>query len=494
MAPEALLLGIDIGTGSSKGVLARPDGGVVAAAETPHDVSCPHPGWAEHDAEDVWWRDVVTLCHDLVTEPVAGRVAGVAVSGVGPALLPADADGRPLRPAILYGIDTRAMDEVAELTARLEASAQGNSSMSASVTGGLSADSVAPKLAWLRRHEPDVFARARHLFMPQSFIVHRLTGAYTLDPLSASACLPLYDQETNAWVPRWTRELAPEIAWPALAWPGDLAGRVHGRAAALTGLPEGTPVAVGTRDSYGDAMSVGIDTPGEALLIYGSTMTVIVVTADVGLPYVVPGTRNITYATATSGSLTRWLRDVVDNVDFATLVDEARHSPPGAHGLLVLPYFAGERSPLADADARGIICGLTVQHTRGDLYRALLEGTAYAMRHIMDEAARAGAPVTHTYAVGGGTGGGLWPQIVSDVTGVTQDLTAVSMGACYGDALLAGRAAGIVPPGVRWADVTARVTPDPSTTARYTQLYALYRQLHPATVDVQHQLAALQRG
>lgn len=488
----AALLGIDIGTSSTKGVLTSHDGRVLAQADRPHEVSRPQPGWAEHDAEAVWWGEFCSLCRELAPQSDEPVVA-VGVSGVGPAFLAADAHGDPLRPALLYGIDSRAMAEVAELTDLL-----GEDEIARRCSGGgagligstLGADSVGPKIAWLRRHEPDVYARTRHLFMPASFIVHRLTGAYVLDPLSASGVDPLFDLVAERWIDDWAELLAPGLPLPELAWPGEGAGRVSAEAAAATGLPEGCVVAVGTRDSYGDAMSAGLTEPGDGLLIYGSTMTVLEVTTDRGIPYLFPGTRNVTGAMATSGALSTWLAGIT-GADIGTLVAEAKATPAGADGLVVLPYLQGERSPLSDPDARGTLIGLTLHHTRGHLYRALLEASAYGLRHTLE--ALGSERLTHVRAVGGGLRGGLWAQVISDVTGLTQHLTAQSAGACYGDAKLAGLAAGVTGRDDPWTQIVGTVEPDPSARGTYDALYAVYRDLHPATVDLQHRLSSHQR-
>ncbi|MER6768127.1 FGGY family carbohydrate kinase, partial [Amycolatopsis sp. NPDC000746] len=206
------LLGIDIGTSSSKGVLVGADGTVLARAARPHSTSRPRPGWFEHDAETVWWAGFA----DLVRELLAGgrKPAGLAVSGIGPVLLPADAGGRPLRPAILYGVDTRAGAEIAELTAEL-----GEASIVERCGSALSSQAVGPKWRWLYRHEPDVAARARQFLMASSYLVQRLTGEYVLDHHSASQCDPMYDLRAGGWARDWAALVAPGIELPRLAWP-----------------------------------------------------------------------------------------------------------------------------------------------------------------------------------------------------------------------------------------------------------------------------------
>jgi xylulokinase len=195
---------------------------------------------------------------------------------------------------------------------------------------------------------------------------------------------------------------------------------------------------------------------------------------------------------ATSGALTGWLRQISGDLPYEMLVEEAAQVEPGSNGLVVLPYFAGERTPLYDPKARGVICGLTLNHKRGHLYRALLEATAYGVRHILEVMHEAGGGGKRLVAVGGGTKGGLWTQIVSDVTGRTQELPQETIGASYGDALLAAIAVGLVKPGETWHAASALVEPNPKAHEIYDTLYGVFRELYPATRTQVHTLAALQ--
>lgn len=479
-----LLVGVDIGTSSTTGALVSPDGTVVAETRRQHQVSRPHPGWAEHDAERIWWDEFTSVTRELaaVASARGDQIVAVAVSGIGPCLLVADETGRPLRDAVLYGIDTRADAEIIELTTAL-----GAEQILARTGEPLNADAVGPKLAWLQRHEPQVFDRARHLFMPQSFIGWRLTGRYYLDQCSVPA--PFFDAGQNVWTTDWHHTVCPQIEIPELVWPGDQVGVVTPDAAAECGLAPGTAVAAGTRDSFADAVSVGLTKPGDSVVIYGSTMSLLEVTESAGSPFVYPDTRQLGAGMATSGALTEWLRQLCGVDDFTQLIQDAAASPPGASGLLALPYFAGERSPLADPLARGTICGLTTRHTRGDLYRALLEATAFGLRHCLEELAVRGGRADEPYAVGGGTRDRLWPQIIADVTGRPQRITTGSAGASYGDAFLAGLASGLITRDDTWVHVREVVQPRRELADLYTQRYSLYRRLHEATRDLQHLLA-----
>ncbi|MER7438852.1 FGGY family carbohydrate kinase, partial [Pseudonocardia alni] len=246
-------LGVDIGTSGSKGVLVDARGRVLARADRAHETAQPLPGHVEHDAEAVWWGDFVAVVRELLPALDDGaELAGLGVSGIGPTLLPADGDGRPLRPAILYGVDTRAGTEIDELNAEL-----GEDAILARAGTPLSSQAVGPKWRWLARHEPEVFARTEMFLMCSSYLVHRLTGEYVLDHHSASQCDPMYDLAAADWAPDWAERTAPGITLPRLLWPTEVAGRVSAAAAAATGLPEGLPVTAGTVDAWAEATSAG---------------------------------------------------------------------------------------------------------------------------------------------------------------------------------------------------------------------------------------------
>ncbi|UFS96185.1 FGGY-family carbohydrate kinase [Nocardia huaxiensis] len=486
-----MLLGIDIGTSGSKGVLVDRDGMVEMRAERPHRVSTPRPGWVEHDAESVWWADFVAIARELVAAADGEPIDALAVSGIGPCLLPADGYGRPLRPAILYGVDTRAGIEIAELEDELGADTVLERSGSP-----LTSQAVGPKLRWLIRHEPQVWKATRMLLMASSFLVYRLTGRYVLDHQSASQCVPMYDLMAGAWATDWADSVAPGLALPELAWPAEVVGRVTREAAAATGLPAGLPVTTGTIDAWAEAAGVGVRAPGDTMVMYGTTMFLTqVLTAPRPHPglWTTRGTWSGTYTSAagmaTSGAVTDWLRTLTGS-DFSELVDEAAHVPPGSRGLLVLPYFAGERTPLFDPDARGLIAGLTLTHQRADLYRAVLEGIGYGVRHNLEAMAAAGGRAHRLVAVGGGTKGGLWTRIVSDITGLPQQLPADTVGAALGNARLAAESVGLDT--AAWNPIIATVEPDPARTAHYEHYYRHYRDLYESTRNTAHFLAAEQ--
>ena len=492
----SLVIGIDLGTASSKGVLSTAAGDVLAVAvrDRPHSMQLPRPGWAEVDPDAVWWADVVSISSELVRAAGDRGVAAVCVSGIGPCLVLCDFEDRPVRPAILYGIDMRAQAEIDDLTAQL-----GREHILSRCGKTLSSQAVGPKLLWVARHEPARFERALRWFGSSSYVVLRLTGEYVLDHQTASQCDPLYDVHAQAWAQPWADQVLQHLEKPRLVWPSEVVGTVSAEAAVETGLAAGTPVCAGTVDAWAESFSAGVRVPGDAMLMYGSTMFLVqalerplahpVLWSTVGVD---PGSYTLAGGMATAGLLTRWVRDLVGGVDFATLALEAGSVRAGSDGLLLLPHLAGERTPLFDPRARGVLAGLTLRHTRAHLYRAALEGIAYGVRQILELLDPELTPLRRLVAVGGGTQTRLWPQVVSDVTGQSQVVPTQTVGASYGDALMAAIGVGLVAPETDWTTEDVVVEPDPRKRGTYDELYASYLELYPATRSVVHTLAAMQ--
>jgi xylulokinase len=491
--PQPCTLGVDVGTSSTKGVLVSADGVVLATATRAHGVDRPAPGFVEMDGR-IWWDEFIAIARELLEGRTDVEVSGVGVSGMGPCVLLADDDDEPVRPAILYGVDTRARLQIERMTAEL-----GADEIVRVAGSALSSQAAGPKILWIAEEEPGAYGRARRLFMPASWLARRLTGAYVLDHQSASQTTPLYDVERGAWHEEWWQEYARGIDAPDLRWAGEVAGTVTEAAADATGIPAGTPVITGTVDAWTEAVSVGAHESGDLMLMYGTTMFLIATGEEtlrtpsmwttVGA---FEGTRNLAGGLATSGALTAWLKDLT-GADYPELLAEAAASGVGARGLLALPYFAGERTPILDPDARGVIAGLTLSHGRGDLYRAALEATALGVRHNVETMREAGADIRRIVAVGGGTQGSLWLQIVSDATGLTQQVPRTTIGASYGAAFLAAVATRSEPPVIsEWNPIAFTITPDPAAAAAYDELFDLYLRLYTGTVDVAHALAERQ--
>ena len=502
----SLLLGIDIGTASTKGVLCTPDGTVLDTVVIEHDTSFPGPGWAEHDADTLWWADVVAVTRQLTagSYPASG-IGAVAVSAIGPCLLPVDAEGAPLRPAILYGIDTRATAECAWLTDQI-----GPDAIVALSGMALNSQTVGPKIRWLRNHEPEIFARTAWIHSSSDYVTFKFTGEHVMDYHTASYYAPLFNIDTLTWDSRYADLVIGLDRLPRLGHATDIAGGVTARASAETGLPVGTPVTFGTIDAAAEAVSVGVQNPGDTMIMYGSTMFFLGTVADPEpdarmwtTAHPLPGCRAVTAGMATSGLLTTWFCDVTTSAEerknrtasFPALIAAATATPPGADGLLCLPYLAGERTPIQDPEARGIFAGLTLRHTRAHLFRATLEGIAFAARHNLEVMREMHAPPERLVAVGGGTKNPLWVQVTSDITGVPQVIPERTIGASLGDAFMAGLGSGIIPDldalDRDWVRIAGHIAPNPEPAARYDAMYALYRDLYETTKDAMHRLGQI---
>lgn len=485
-------LGVDIGTFETKGVIVTETGEIAAQASRPHQMQVPQPGWAEHDAEQDWWGDFVHVTRKMLADSgiAPSSIAAIGTSGIGPCMLSVDKAGNPLMNAVLYGVDTRAAREIADLNEQI-----GEATVLERCGNALTSQAVGPKILWLKRNRPEIFVATHKILNSTSFLVHRLTGRYTIDHYSAGNFSPFYMAETQGW----SDELAPGIIamdkLPELLWTTDIAGHVTAAAAAETGLDEGTPVIAGTIDAAAEAVSVGVLKPGELMLMYGSTIFIILITAsrvrDARLwyaPWLFPGQHGSMAGLSTSGTLTHWFRnnfakDLPPDTAVVQLAAEAEASPPGAKGLVLLPYFSGERTPIHDTQAKGVLFGLDLTHDRADMFRAVLEGIAHGTRHVFDTYAEAGHSPATVYAVGGGTKNRVWSQATSDISGFTQVVRQKTIGASYGDAFLAALALGDVQLSDidRWNPVASAIAPRAELKAMYDQRHAVFRGLYPAT-------------
>jgi xylulokinase len=486
-------LGIDIGTFESKGVLVDGDGRVIASVAQPHEMIVPQPGWAEHRADADWWDDFKVISKGLLgasgIDPA--EIDCVACSAIGPCMLPVDGAGKPLMNAVLYGVDGRAAREVEDLTSQIGAK------LILDICGNaLTSQSVGPKILWLKRNRPDVFAKTARILSSTSYIVFKLTGQTVIDHYTAANFSPLYDVSRLDWTTDLTDDIVPPEMLPRLLWSTEIAGEISAQAAAETGLAAGTPVTTGTIDAAAEAISVGVRQSGDMMMMYGSTIFIITLTEkrlrDSRLwyaPWLFPGVHASMAGLATSGTLTHWFRDQLArelprDEAFAALTAEAELSPPGARGLLLLPYFSGERTPIHDPNACGSFFGLNLTHSRGDMFRAAVEGIAFATNHVLKSYHDAGQEPRRLLAVGGGTKNRVWLQATSDICGRDQILCENTVGASYGNAFLAALAIGAAKQGdiSRWNPV--RTTVSARYHAVYDRQYDLFRALYEKTKDI----------
>ncbi|HUX19941.1 MAG TPA: FGGY-family carbohydrate kinase [Spirochaetia bacterium] len=509
-----LLLGIDIGTYSTKGMLVDLEGNIVAKAATAHEVAMPQDGWAEQDADGVWWNDLTVICRRLIEESGVDprEILGIGVSAIAPCVVPVDRNAKPLRPGILYGIDTRAVEQIRGLNRRL------GEDWIREVSGSeLSAQSAGPKILWIRENERELFDRSSLFLTSTSYLVYRLTGETYIDHYTAAFFGPLYNVRTLRWEPRGVEAVCRSDQLPDARWTTNPGGRVSREAAKVTGLAEGTPVIVGTADAAAEAVSAGVSQIGDTMLMYGSSLFIITLTPALSsggafwpAPFLFPGSSALAAGMATTGSITEWFKrnflaevqlpgteqDREATVAFELLAREAAKIPPGSEGLLALPYFSGERTPINDPKARGVIAGLTLRHTRAHVYRAILEGVAYGIRHNLEAMSASGTSPKRLYSVGGGTKNREWMQIVSDVIGRPQ-LVRQSSGAAFGDAFLAGLGCGALPGAESlsgWLTAGEVIEPSASTASLYGRYYESFRALYRQTAETIHTLTELAGG
>jgi xylulokinase len=491
-----LLIGLDLGTTATKCVLLSPERGVVAQDARPVALSSARPGWAEEDPDE-WIRNAYELIPAvLAAAGASGRdVRAIGVSGMVPALLCLDAAGRPLRLSIQQN-DARAADQVARLRTALPAAR-----VLARTGSAVTQQSVGPKVAWLREHEPDVVRRTAAICGSYDYLAHRLVaqggpGA----PVEANWALEsgLYDFGEQHW--------AADICQAAKVDPGWLGPVVPpGSVVGTVGCPElpgirGVPVAVSGADHVAGALAAGLVADGDVVVELGGAGNILVrsprpiVDARLYLDYhLVPGAWAPNGCMATTGSLVRWFqREIGGGADLAALDAEAVAAGAGAGGVVLTPYFLGEKTPLNDPLARGTITGLHLGHGRGHLFRAVLEGTAFGFRQHADILRELGARLDRVNLTGGGSRSPLWRQIIADVLALPVRRTDHPTGAALGAAFAAGMAVGVFS---SWdaiatlAPPATRTDPDPSTTRIYDDLYAVYRSLYPALLDQQHTLA-----
>jgi xylulokinase len=490
MPHRTLLLGIDLSTTGAKALLIDEQGRIVASASTPLTLSTPRPLWAEQQPRDWWDAAAASIRAALATAEATGdEVRAVGLTGQMHGLVLLDGQGEPLRPAILWN-DQRTAAECDEIRARME------KSRLIAVTGNDALPGfTAPKVLWVRRHEPEIYAHAAHILLPKDYIRYRLTSDYAMDKADGSGTL-LFDLAGRDWSPEVTDALDIPRSWLPPTYEGpEATGSISAEAAALTGLAAGTPVMAGGGDQSAQAVGVGAINPGMAAVTLGTSGVVFAATsAPLFEPegrlhafcHAVPGRWHLMGVMLSAAGSLQWLHDTLaPDITFDALMDEAAQAPAGSEGLLFLPYLSGERTPHPDPLARGAWVGLTLRHTRAHMIRAVLEGVAFGLHDGFALLAQAGQDkMARVRVSGGGARSPLWRAILASVLAAPLETVEASEGAAYGAALLAGVGAGV------WPDVASAcaatiqpgeiTTPNAEWQAEYERLYPVYQSLYPA--------------
>jgi xylulokinase len=482
------VLGIDVSTTATKAVLIDQAGDVRGIGSSEYDFTVPRPLWSEQDPELWWVATVAAVRSVLAATGVAGaEIAAVGLTGQMHGAVLLDDAGSVLRPAILWN-DQRTGPECDAIRRAVGADRLVAITGNDALTGF-----TAPKLVWVRDHEPAVWRRIAHLLLPKDYVRLRLTGDHAVDKADGAGTL-LFDLADRDWSGEVVSALGIDPAWLPPTFEGpEITGTIHAGAGEATGLQEGTPVVAGGGDQAANAVGVGAVAEGTIALSLG-TSGVVFATTDGPLfeprgrvhafCHAVPGRWHMMSVMLSAAGSLRWFRDAVaPGVAFADLVEPASGVPAGSDGLVFLPYLSGERTPHADPLARGAFVGLTLTHDRRHLTRAVLEGVAFGVRDGLDLMVAAGLPAPQQIrASGGGTASPLWRQILADVLGAQIATVTTAEGAAYGAGLLATVGAGWYPTVEAAATlVTATPVAEPGRDAVvYADAQARYRELYPA--------------
>lgn len=510
---KSYVIGVDIGTSGTKGVLCGASGRVYAEALVEYGLSTPNAVWAEQDAA-CYMNAAVNVISKIVKQSgiETTKICSMCISGLyGGSGIPLDDNMEPLHPCIIW-MDRRAEAECDQVRQNI-----GLDELFSVTANGIDPYFGYTKLLWIKNNLPDIWRRTKLFLAPNQFVIYKLTGEAVIDYTSAGNLGGIYDMRNHCWADSMIEKLglSKDKLPSRIIRPQDVAGKLTKEAAAALGLWEGMPVCAGCIDCLASTLATGVLESGQHVAIVSTSINWGVIHSDfptnpsyVSMPYSKsPESMIYTYGGAsTAGALLRWFRD--DIVPFykgesgeavpTTYQDMdklAESIKPGSDGLIVLPYFMGERSPIWDVNARGTIFGLTLRHTNVHIYRALLESVAYSLRHIMEDSNMAVSDNTNCVLIGGASRSGLWRQIIADVTGVPVVYSLETVEAPLGDALIAAVSSGCVSDFKEikeWIKFENTVQPIPENHERYTKLFSIYKKLYISLKENMHELAALQ--
>jgi xylulokinase len=495
------LLGIDVGTGGTRAALLDETGHLVSSATSEHaPIAAQQIGWAEQDPHD-WWRATCAAVRQCLEHPSvrADEVAGIGLTGQMHGMVLLDAADEVLRPAIIW-CDQRTEEQCRAITEKVGARRLIELTANPALT-----NFTLTKIWWVQQHEPAIWSRVETVLLPKDYVRFRLTGARACDVADASGTL-LLDVANRRWSAAMmgVSQMRPEQL-PDLFESTEVTGQVSKAVARATGLRAGTPVIAGAGDQAAGAVGTGIVRPGIVSATIGTSGVVFAATSAPTLDprgrihsfcHAVPGRWHVMGVTQSAGYSLRWFRDEFcgtpdgNRLSYDQLTTEAAGTNPGADGLLWLPYLMGERTPHLDPDARGALVGLTAQHTRGHVVRAILEGVAFSLRDTLTILRELNLPIEFIRLGGGGARNALWREIQADVYGMPVEILEAQEGAAYGAALLAGVGVGVWPSVEAASDtavrVAERIEPDAGRTSVMNRRYDEYRGLYPALKESFH--------
>ncbi len=484
MSAETVLLGIDLGTESARAVLFDVTGRQRGQGSRSYSTRFPQTGWAEQDPYEIWTALINAVREALLSCPEA-QVIGCSIATTAVTVLPVDMVGNPLGPAILW-MDTRAAREADEINATEHNVLQ--------YTGGrVSPEWMLPKALWLRRHNPDLYHRARHIVEVHDWVMYHLTGRWALS-LSTINAEWTHAEAHGGWPLDLLASLGLEdlvAKWPdRILSPGEPVGEITLEAARATGLPEDLPVAQGLMDSYAAALATDVFYPGRLSFSLGSSSCFLALVerpiTDRRLLGPVPdafgrGPWAVQGGQTSAGATLRWFRnELAPNASYTVLDAEAATLPAGSDGVHALETMQGSRTPYRDPSMRGAFWGLNLAHRRSHLYRALLEAVAYGGRQVVETMEEAGVHIDHVVACGGGSRSELWMQIHADVLNraitVTQEPSAAALGAAICGAVGAGAYPDLASAAHAMAQRGRTYWPTPDNRTVYDSGYGAYVQ------------------
>lgn len=489
------LLGIDIGTTSTKAILIDASGGLAAEAARPAGLHTPQAGWAEEDPRE-WWENLCAVIPECLEKSgtSASQVRAVGVSGMVPTTILVGRDGNPLRRSIQQN-DARSHAEIAYFKAHADPAEVFRRTGSA-----ITQQSIGPKLLWIAKNEPELLSQTAWVMGSYDYINFRLTGQPVLERNWALES-GLFDLEKEIWIDALL-ELAgiKRSQLPPVFSSSQVIGTVSASAARETGLVEGTPVVAGSADHVASAFSAGIKENGDLLVKLGGAGDILYSLDRLEIDprlfidyHVIPGLYLLNGCMASSGSIIKWFRNnFAPDVDYSELDAEASEVLPGSEGLVLLPYFIGEKTPVFDPLARGVLLGLTLQHTKAHIYRAILEGISYGFFHHLQVLEERGFGVRRVRVANGGARSKLWRQVTADVIGLPLEEVANHPGSSLGAAFVAGMGTGAFED---WSDIekyiriASTTTPNLNNHEKYRQFFGIYRDLYQANKSIFLQLA-----
>ena len=495
------LVGIDISTTATKALIMDESGRVVAVGRSEYSAASPRPHWSEQDPE-LWWKGTVAAVRRALGRAgiTGAEVSGIGLTGQMHGLVLLDDTGMVLRPAILWN-DQRTEPECDEIRTAVGSKRLIEITGNDALTGF-----TAPKLLWVRNHEPDVYARIAHVLLPKDYVRYRLSGTLAVDRAGGSGTI-LFDLAQRDWSDEVVHDLGIPRHWLPPTFEGtDVTSLIDQPAAEATGLTAATPIVAGGGDQAANGVGVGAVEEGIAAMSLGTSGVVFAATSR---PLIEPEGRLHAFCHAlpamwhlmgvmlsAAGSL-RWLRDAVaPDASFDELVDAAAAIPAASNGLVFLPYLSGERTPYPDPKARAAFVGLTARHDLAHMTRAVMEGVAFGLRDVV-ELMTGLVDITDLRISGGGATGTIWPQIIADVLGRPITMVGTTEAAAHGAAMLAGAGVGVFDSvaqaclaGVSLRDV---IEPVGATAPTYEAAYAVYRGLYPVLRDSFTRLGELDR-